>query len=346
MTLTAEYVPEVFLDFVDPPEGAGSPGDSWHAPGAVVSIEGVPHPGYAFASWTGQGNGSYTGTNNPASVTMNEPLVQTSSYDPYGYEFSISASATDPYVNTRPPTGGLSNVYLWMTCTDVGIAAMEADVSLTVPYISFVPAPGVLNAGGMTNLLLAFAGCPGIGAPFLVGTLSIEDTGGEVCLAPSAANGRIGAVSCGMAHFLVDPVRVTGFSSSAEPPCYVPGTPCLLPLARSRSASGGEPVVAAEERTFVDSFAGPRPNPFAGQTTLRFSSAGAGAGAVRLEIYDVTGRLVRRIVDGTLAAGEYDVTWDGRAADGSRVPAGVYFARLESGGVERTRKVVLLGRGR
>jgi hypothetical protein len=346
ITYTADYSPELFLDFQDPPEGVSTPGDSWHPVGASVPIEAVPNPGFVFNSWTGQGSGSYTGPDNPASVTMNEPLVQTASYDGYGYEFSISASSTDPFVNTRTPTGGASQLYLWMTCTDVGIAAFEADVSTTLPYSSFAPEPGVLNAGGSIDLFLAIAGCPGASAPFLIGAFNIADTGGELCLVPSAANGRLGAVSCVMPTFLVDPVQVTGFSSSGQPPCFVAGTPCLLPAPAAgdpEPAQAAPPAVAAAP-VFRDALVGVYPNPFPGRTTVRFSNAVAGP--ARLAIYDVTGRLVRVVLDRTIQPGDHRTEWDGRSAGGMRVPAGVYFVRLQVGSLDDSRKIVLINRGR
>ena len=48
----------------------------------------------------------------------------------------------------------------------------------------------------------------------------------------------------------------------------------------------------------------------------------------RLEIFDVTGRRVRGLLDGALAQGESLVSWDGRGGAGARVARGIYFARL------------------
>jgi glucose/arabinose dehydrogenase len=68
------------------------------------------------------------------------------------------------------------------------------------------------------------------------------------------------------------------------------------------------------------------PNPSTGPVTLRFSMPAGGA--VRLDVFDVTGRRVARVVDQTLPAGTHVMRWDGRDDAGEPVPAGVYLARL------------------
>jgi hypothetical protein len=57
-----------------------SPPSSWRTTGSVVSISATPSTGYSFSAWTGSGSGSFTGTANPASVTMNGPITETGSF--------------------------------------------------------------------------------------------------------------------------------------------------------------------------------------------------------------------------------------------------------------------------
>src|SRR5262245_656090 len=65
------------------------------------------------------------------------------------------------------------------------------------------------------------------------------------------------------------------------------------------------------------------PSPTSGEVTIRF--AVPVAGAVRLAIYDVRGRLVRQVIDGDMDIGNYS-----GHADLSGEPAGIYFTRLET----------------
>ncbi len=77
------------------------------------------------------------------------------------------------------------------------------------------------------------------------------------------------------------------------------------------------------------------PNPFNPET--RISYVLAQPGFVRLGVYDVTGRLVTRLVSEDQSAGEYVVEWKA-----GELPSGVYFCRFETGDVRLTRKMLLL----
>lgn len=79
------------------------------------------------------------------------------------------------------------------------------------------------------------------------------------------------------------------------------------------------------------------PNPFGASTTIRFALAHRTAG-VSLSVFDVSGRLVRALRDGTLDAGVYESTWDGRDGAGNRVASGTYFIRLVAGDRTLVRK--------
>ena len=84
------------------------------------------------------------------------------------------------------------------------------------------------------------------------------------------------------------------------------------------------------------------PNPVRGSTALRFACP-AGVRS-SLSIFDLSGRRVRQLLDGSTADGgeARTVTWDGRGDRGQRLPAGVYLARLQAGSELRTRKIALL----
>jgi hypothetical protein len=63
---------------------------------------------------------------------------------------------------------------------------------------------------------------------------------------------------------------------------------------------------------------------------------------VRIVIYDIRGRLVRRVLHERQPAGEHRATWDGRDGNGDLVAAGIYLYRLEAAGLGHTGKIVVV----
>ena len=84
----------------------------------------------------------------------------------------------------------------------------------------------------------------------------------------------------------------------------------------------------------------PTPNPTRG--ALAFAIALPRSSPVSLTVHDLAGRMVARIQDGALPAGEYPFRWDGRGADGRLLQSGRYFIRLEAGSVRETRPVSIV----
>jgi len=82
------------------------------------------------------------------------------------------------------------------------------------------------------------------------------------------------------------------------------------------------------------------PNPTRGGVHLAFTMPTADR--VSLSLYDVAGRRIRSLFDGTKEAGEHQQYVDLRAGTGARLASGLYLVRLEAGGLVRTRRLVLL----
>ncbi len=61
-----------------------------------------------------------------------------------------------------------------------------------------------------------------------------------------------------------------------------------------------------------------------------------------IDIYDVSGRRVRSLLDGSAPAGNHLLTWDGKSDAGETLPGGVYLARLQAGGESHSAKLVRL----
>ncbi len=152
---------------------------------------------------------------------------------------------------------------------------------------------------GYTDLLLKFSNQE-IAATRLI--LSIPQPGEKWTLAMT------GEFNDGTEFQMTDCVTFVG-----EPPKFdKPDRPMLTGETRLMSAS---------------------PNPFNPATTIAFELAAPGQ--VSITVYDVSGRMIRSLVDGHLPAGMHEVTWNGRDRSGATVASGVYFYRLMAGEVWR-----------
>ncbi|PYM00548.1 MAG: hypothetical protein DMF19_09170 [Verrucomicrobia bacterium] len=79
-TYTATFTTQYYLTMTHGTGGTVSPTSGWKNSGVTVSISATPASGYSFNSWTGTGTGSYSGTNNPASITMGGPITETGAF--------------------------------------------------------------------------------------------------------------------------------------------------------------------------------------------------------------------------------------------------------------------------
>lgn len=82
------------------------------------------------------------------------------------------------------------------------------------------------------------------------------------------------------------------------------------------------------------------PNPFNPVTTIPFTLARDGP--VTLDVFDVSGSHVVRLVDGELTAGSHHVTWNGTNAYGTSIPSGVYAYQLVTSDATLTKRMIVL----
>jgi hypothetical protein len=102
---------------------------------------------------------------------------------------------------------------------------------------------------------------------------------------------------------------------------------------RNADVEPGPPVEIATLRD-------PAPNPSRGLTRLRLELP---RGAhVRVDVYDIVGRHVRTVAQGTLAAGLHEWRWAGADDAGRLLPAGLYHVRARVDGVASSRTIVRL----
>ena len=82
------------------------------------------------------------------------------------------------------------------------------------------------------------------------------------------------------------------------------------------------------------------PNPVNPETVIRFELPEASA--VRLTIYNLVGQTIRTLLNETIPAGVYQITWNGRDDTRRQVASGVYLYRIQAGDFNSVKKLTLL----
>jgi arylsulfatase A-like enzyme len=143
-TYTANFSTQYFLTTSHGTGGSVTPGSGWRNKGATVSISATAATGYSFSNWTGSGAGSYSGTNNPASITMNGPITENAAFtqnnvqvtvqaNPPGLAFTVDGTpytaaqtfswqpgSSHTIATTSPQSGGTGVQYVWTNWTGGG----------------------------------------------------------------------------------------------------------------------------------------------------------------------------------------------------------------------------------
>jgi hypothetical protein len=82
------------------------------------------------------------------------------------------------------------------------------------------------------------------------------------------------------------------------------------------------------------------PNPFNPRTTITYDLAGTGD--VSIQIYDILGRSVRKLIDERQGPGSLAVSWDGSDDSGEPVESGIYLLRFRAGPRVENSKMILI----
>lgn len=100
-------------------------------------------------------------------------------------------------------------------------------------------------------------------------------------------------------------------------------------------------AVSKEEKSIVKQFQLKQnyPNPFNPSTTMEFSLSENKH--VTLSIFDLSGRLVRTLMDRDYAEGTSSVVWNGKLANGQPAASGIYIYKMQAGSYVECKKMIL-----
>jgi hypothetical protein len=170
------------------------------------------------------------------------------------------------------------------------------------------------------------------------------DFGAEIVVCKLSGNGTTleytHAIDSGSAN------RGNGIAVDGDGGVYFTGTvgvPADVYVSKLQDASG--PVADGGNAADPSALAlgNNYPNPFNPSTRITYVIPEVhGTSYVDLSVFDVNGRLVKRLVDRPQAPGSYSVTWRGLDELGAQVSSGVYFYRIRWGSETLSKRMVML----
>ncbi len=157
-TFTVKLKTQFFLTMNAGTGGTVSPASNWLDSAQTVSVSATPSGGYSFTSWAGSGAGSYSGSFNPAGVTMTGPVTESASFTLGNVLVTVTTSPAartiivDGTTYTAPQTfswlansnhtiqtdtiqnGAAGTRYAWSNWSDSGAAAHIVATSVPKTY--------------------------------------------------------------------------------------------------------------------------------------------------------------------------------------------------------------------
>jgi len=356
---SAEVTLTVSADPVAGGSVAKSPDQATYPVGAMVELTATPASGYYFINWSGDASGS----DNPLMVTMNGSKTIVA-------HFSTSIAPKPVVISQVYGGGGNSGATYKNDFVELfNRGSLPVDISgWSIQYASTTGSTwfsttlvGTIQPGRyyLVQQAAGGAGSVDLPAPDAIGGTAMSATSGKVALVNDSVilSGECPAdpsiedfVGYGPANCSEgSPTSSLNNLSAAhrkEGGCIdtdanLPDFETLGPTPRN-SAS---PLnlcsywVGVDRDTPVQTLAlAIAPNPVRGTAYLSFALPQAGA--VRLRVYDLQGRVVATIADGVLPAGRHQVAWTGATLNGP-ARSGVYFVRLQAAGLTLQRALVL-----
>jgi probable HAF family extracellular repeat protein len=273
-------------------------------------------------------------------------------------------NARGDFVGRGQPTAGLERAFIY---TDQGgltdfSALIDPALNLRVMYAHDINDAGQIAALAYDYVLglwraVRLDPTVPVGPIAALSTTSVKIESGSACTgwvtltAPAPAGGAQVMLSATDAALVSVPGSVTVAAGSRQQSFSVAATAGKTGVTQLSAVYNGGTrsaslTVTAPAATAVRGSVPPLrvhaiiPNP--ASTSARIEFELASAAGVRVDIYDVAGRLVRALSNSTRIAGPHVVVWNGTDQRGLDVPSGAYFVRFQAGAYTHSEKVVLV----
>ncbi len=325
--------------------------------GSVVHLLAIPDSGFVFSGW----RDDVLGSENPVQITMNGDRQVTALFSSPPVEKTlIFQPSDDAYVksglnlnygdrNVLKVRLGGSKFYSFLKFQVTGSAGKITSARLRLFATENSPDGGGLyvvanelrdsgEAWNETNLV--WSNAPLIGeTPFRSGTPTQFNTWVEFDVS-SLISGD-GTYSFALKNNDAGVARYSSKEGDQPPELVLETAPSAAQTAPEGATAAGAKVRLTANTELPEIFAlgANYPNPFNAGTTMEY--AVARESRIQIAVFNISGQLVRKLVDEVQTAGFKSMKWDGRNQQRADVSSGVYFLRLNAGGKVMIRKMLL-----
>ena len=347
---------------VDPP-GSGSvarvPDQGFYSHGSSVQLTATAVSGYHFVSWSG----GATGSTNPVTVVMDADRAVVAQFAPnasgglivisqiYGGGGNTGAPYHNDYIELFNRGNNAVDISGWSVqyAASAGSTWTPTGLSGTIPAGGYYLIQEAVGAGGGASLPTPNAS-GGIPMSLSAGKVALV-TNSTPLTGPCPSGGGIvdlvgyGAANCsetgptGVLSNTTADFRHSGGCDDTDN--NLADFTAAAPAPRNSATPIRICVIVAVGDTPATEFSlgRPAPNPVSGMLHVPFALPREAE--VQLDVVDIQGRVVARLVEGTLPSGQHEVMWNG-TAKGGRAKSGVYFIRLQMPGRAVVRRVIIM----
>jgi hypothetical protein len=268
---------------------------------------------WGFPNYAGDGNGFKLGGNNFADP---HKIIRSVAFDNpnKGFDQNNNTAGITVYNNTAWGNG--SRNYSFPTQPTSGVHILKNNISFD--GVNLITANTIQEANSWQG--------------FTVTSSDFKSLDSTLAILPRDTSGNLPEV---------DLLRLASGSSLIDAGVYV-GLP-YNDLAPDLGAfeTNGVPTTADEDYLNTDFILYQNfPNPFNPSTKFYFSISSPGI--IKLEIYDILGNKIAEPVNEYFSAGSHNIEWVARNSNGASLPSGIYFAKLQWEGKQKSIKIIFM----
>jgi len=332
-TYTASFDTQYQLTMNASTGGTVTPPTSWRDPGEIVTITATPDAAYDFLGWNGVGSGSYTGPDNPTTVTMDAPVTQTATFDPQ----MLVTVATDPSGRSITVDGGdytSPRSFAWLPGSShtIGVASPQATGGSRYTWTSW-------SDGGAQSHSVS---------PNADITYTASFSTEYLLTMQSSAGGSVSPVSTWRPAGSVIPIHAAadsgyvfaGWTGTGSGSYSGPDSLAFVTLNGPITESASFHQEGFPGTPTALTLLGNVPNPFSAQTEIRVGLPHAAD--VAFDIFDVTGQRVFSERKSGVPSGWSTFTFRTANSTGGSLASGIYFLRVTSIGQVQSQRLVLI----